>query len=102
MQRQLEVTQLWNQTVRIKFHQIVGVVIRHRYSDSLLLYNPTGPATASAALAAVCPHTPFMSDLAMATALNGRKGDYTPKAYLELVVALQNKAKELSTAGTTL
>lgn len=52
-----------------------------------------GPATASAVLAALRPDlAPFMSDEALAAALQGTK-DYTPKKYAELAEALVKKAK---------
>ncbi|MEW5318123.1 MAG: hypothetical protein WDW38_009370 [Sanguina aurantia] len=76
-----------------------GVAVVKRAIALMNAMKSVGPATASAALAAVCPHTPFMSDTALATALSGRKVDYTPKAYLELVAALQGKAQELSSPG---
>lgn len=57
-----------------------------------------GPATASAALAAVCPHAPFMSDEAL-EALTGKR-DYTLPAYMRLVEDLQQKCMELNAVAT--
>lgn len=54
-----------------------------------------GPATASAVLAVAQPAYPFMSDEAMAAAVQGPL-KYTVPEYVQLVEALQGKAAELN------
>ena len=67
-------------------------------SQTLLNMQGTGPATASAMLAAVSVSLPFMSDEAMAAALPGRP-EYTVKKYLRLVTALRAKAESLTNSS---
>mmetsp|Transcript_2765 Transcript_2765/g.6076 ORF Transcript_2765/g.6076 Transcript_2765/m.6076 type:complete len:500 (+) Transcript_2765:127-1626(+) len=62
--------------------------------QTLTALKGVGPATASAVLAAACPHVPFMSDEALEAAVGKR--DYTVKVYMSLVEALQNKAQQLN------
>eukprot|EP00798_Chlamydomonas_sp_ICE-L_P018958 gene18958-25532_t len=62
--------------------------------DKLVTLKGIGPATASAIIAASCPHTPFMSDEAL-TAVMGKR-DYTAKVYMDFAEKMQRKAKELN------
>ncbi|GAX75059.1 hypothetical protein CEUSTIGMA_g2503.t1 [Chlamydomonas eustigma] len=57
-----------------------------------------GPATASAAVATVCHHAPFMSDEALEAVMSKR--EYTLPAYMRLVEALQQKSKELNAVAS--
>lgn len=54
-------------------------------TEALAALKGVGPATASALLAAACPHAPFMSDEAAAAALPAaRKSDYSLKVWVDL------------------
>ena len=57
-----------------------------------------GPATASAILTAFDPNFPFMGDEALEVAL-GLPREYTLKKYLDLAMALRQKAQQLSNTG---
>ncbi len=63
-------------------------------TEALAALKGVGPATASALLAAACPHAPFMSDEAAAAALPAaRKSDYSLKVWVGLGGARLGRAR---------
>jgi len=63
--------------------------------EPLLKIKGIGPASASAILTASSSSFPYFSDEAMELALSKKK-DYTVKRYIEYILAVRGKARELS------
>lgn len=88
----------FNTLSKIKHDRDVSTVVLKEALTPLTELKGVGPATGTAALAAMHPSVPFMSDEALLAALGSK--EYTVKYAVQLMEALQKKARELNVQST--